>query len=105
MISRVQKNKKLIYVKIRVNKPLKKEMSRKTNRDRAEKKQRPMVEDQVIAEHLLVSRSFRHLDKMGREAIGKEIKRTFRRFLNRGNNIFDRPNQENAKCVFVNHST
>ena len=27
-------------------------MSRKTNRDHAKKKQRPMVEDQVIAEHL-----------------------------------------------------
>jgi len=27
-------------------------MSRKTNRDHAKRKQRPMVEDQVIAEHL-----------------------------------------------------
>jgi hypothetical protein len=27
-------------------------MSRKTNRDHAKKKQRPMVEDRVIAEHL-----------------------------------------------------
>jgi len=27
-------------------------MSRKTHRDHAKKKQRPMVEDQVIAEHL-----------------------------------------------------
>ena len=30
---------------------------------------------------------------------------TFRRFLNRGNNIFDRLNQESAKCVVVNRST
>ena len=27
-------------------------MSRKTNRDHAKRKQRPMVEDQAIAEHL-----------------------------------------------------
>jgi hypothetical protein len=30
---------------------------------------------------------------------------TFRRFLNRENNIFDRPNRGSAKCAVVNRST
>jgi hypothetical protein len=30
---------------------------------------------------------------------------TFRRFLNKENNIFDNPSRGTAKCVFVNRST
>jgi hypothetical protein len=33
------------------------------------------------------------------------INPTFSRFLNKGNNIFDRLNRGSAKCVFVNRST
>jgi hypothetical protein len=44
-------------------------MSRKTNRDHAKKKQRPMVEDQVIAEHLttLLTPSIRSQSRFFRE--------------------------------------
>ena len=47
----MEKNKS-IHAKIREKKLWETKMSRKTNRDHAKKKQRPMVEDQVIAEHL-----------------------------------------------------
>jgi hypothetical protein len=45
------------------------EMSRKTNRDHAKKKQRPMVEDQVIAGHLtaLLTPSIKSQSKFFRE--------------------------------------
>jgi hypothetical protein len=70
------------------------------------------VEDDVEVEVSVLERTRQFRDVPRPQLIGASgqqlwllVDPTFSRFLNRGNNIFDRPNQGSAKCAFVNRST